>query len=409
MDLMNLLFYLNLVIIMIFFFRKFNIYPMIIIYIIAGNFAVIYPDYSDFTFFLVALCKCLWLFRETRNFGYAIKCLFFPISIIGPTYFIVFDLPRYFFNKVTLTNIFFELLLLLLLCFSLHILDRKHSIIGSLYYYKSRTYIGVLLFYIIFVVFYMFHSIIEPNSSDYIWTGVICSIIEITYILMIVFELLVRRQIEKVQLTQINYKNKEGYYRELEAFRHDYNNYSNALEIILQSGDIENIQDFLKEQKNFLEIDIKDSLFSELSKIQHTLLYGLVLSFVEMLEKEQRQYEIHVNNLISEINMSDFDLTRIISNLCKNALEHSTKSGYPIKLTLDMRNNQFVFVLENPINIDLTIDKKKIFQKGYSTKRNNAGIGLHNVRKIINEHPNVSIDFCTKKHTLSFEVFLKIQ
>lgn len=408
MDLMNALFYLNLVTVMIFFFRQFNIYPMIIIYIIAGNFVVIYPHYSDLTFFLVAICKCLWLFRETRNLGYAVKCLFFPISIIGPTYFIMFDVPRYFFNKVTLINIVAELLLLFFLCTCLYTVDRKHSIIGSLYYYKSRKYIGILMFYIIFIVFFMFHSIIDPKSSDYIWTGVICSIIGIIYMLMLVSELLIRRQMEKVQLTQLNYKNKEGYYSELEAFRHDYNNYINALEIILQSGNIEDTQDFFRDQKKFLEVEIKDSLFAELSKIEHVLLYGLVLNFVEMLEKEQRQYEIHVNNIISKINVSDYDLTRIISNLLKNAIEHSSKSDYPIKLTLDMRNNQFIFILENPVNIDSSFDRENIFQRGYSTKRNNTGIGLYNIRKIINEYPNISIDFCTKKSTLSFEAFLKI-
>lgn len=59
--------------------------------------------------------------------------------------------------------------------------------------------------------------------------------------------------------------------------------------------------------------------------------------------------------------------------------------------------NRQLIVIENTYK-NKDIDTIKIFEKAYSTKKNNTGLGLWEVNQILNKHKDLSL-FTTKNNT----------
>ena len=55
----------------------------------------------------------------------------------------------------------------------------------------------------------------------------------------------------------------------------------------------------------------------------------------------------------------------------------------------DPRQNRQLLIIENTYK-DKNVDTDKIYQKGYSTKKTNTGLGLWEVEKIIKKHKNLA-------------------
>ena len=71
------------------------------------------------------------------------------------------------------------------------------------------------------------------------------------------------------------------------------------------------------------------------------------------------------------------------------------------------RSNRQLVIVENTYN-EKDIDTFKIFEKSYSTKPNNTGLGLWEVNKILNKHDNLAM-FTSKDDELfkqQLEIYL---
>ena len=66
----------------------------------------------------------------------------------------------------------------------------------------------------------------------------------------------------------------------------------------------------------------------------------------------------------------------------------------------DLNNDCDLLIIENSY-FDQSIDTVKIFNKNFSTKPKNSGIGLWRVRKIINKHSNLILN---KHFYLHFDI-----
>ena len=79
--------------------------------------------------------------------------------------------------------------------------------------------------------------------------------------------------------------------------------------------------------------------------------------------------------------------------LLDNAIEASLDCKEKIinvKFKNDSFNNRQLLIVENTyINKDVNLDK--IFEKSYSTKPNNTGLGLWEVRQILKKNTNINL------------------
>ena len=100
---------------------------------------------------------------------------------------------------------------------------------------------------------------------------------------------------------------------------------------------------------------------------------------------------------LSKLNMKIYEFARILGILLDNAIEASLECEEKlINLTFreDSRNSRQLIIVENTYK-NKDVDTEKIFEKGVSGKEEHSGLGLWEVRKIVNKNKNINL-FTTK-------------
>ena len=95
--------------------------------------------------------------------------------------------------------------------------------------------------------------------------------------------------------------------------------------------------------------------------------------------------------------MGIYEFTRILGILMDNAIEAASECDEKIiNVTIrnDLKQHRQLLIIENTYkNKDINLEK--IYEKGFSTKPKNTGLGLWEVNKIIKRHKNLA-RFTTK-------------
>ena len=97
------------------------------------------------------------------------------------------------------------------------------------------------------------------------------------------------------------------------------------------------------------------------------------------------------------INMKIYEFTRILGILMDNAIEASSECDEKIinvVIRSDFNQHRQLLIIENTYK-DKSVNLDKIYEKGFSTKEKNTGLGLWEVNKIIKRHKNLA-RFTTK-------------
>ena len=100
---------------------------------------------------------------------------------------------------------------------------------------------------------------------------------------------------------------------------------------------------------------------------------------------------------LNKLNMKIYEFTRVLGILLDNAIEAAKECEEKIiniEMRKDSKRNRQLLIIENTFpNKD--IDTEKIYEKNYSTKSGNSGLGLWEVRKILKRNNNLNL-FTTK-------------
>ena len=100
---------------------------------------------------------------------------------------------------------------------------------------------------------------------------------------------------------------------------------------------------------------------------------------------------------LSTLNMKIYEFTRILGILMDNAIEAAYECEDKIinvEMRKDFKVDRQLLIIENTYN-QKEVDIDKIFEKGYSSKANNTGLGLWEVRQILKKSSNLNL-FTTK-------------
>ena len=112
---------------------------------------------------------------------------------------------------------------------------------------------------------------------------------------------------------------------------------------------------------------------------------------------------------MNELHMKIYEFTRVLGILMDNAIEASKEcENKVINVTFrnDSRKHMQLLMIENTYN-NKDVDTDKIFEKGYSTKEGNTGLGLWEIRQILKKNNNLNL-FTTKNDEFfcqQFEIF----
>ena len=204
---------------------------------------------------------------------------------------------------------------------------------------------------------------------------------------------------EKIHNLETYNKTLSIMYDSIRGFRHDFTNFVQALNGYVQTNDIEGIKQMskslIKECKEVNNMGILDP-----KVINNSAVYSIITNKYYLAEQYGVSMEIEIMIDFKDLNISTYELCRILGILLDNAIEAARECKEKIiniRFIKDKRANRNLIIIENSYN-NINVDLDKIYEKGYSTKTENLeehGLGLWTVRKILTKSNNLNL-FTTK-------------
>ena len=186
----------------------------------------------------------------------------------------------------------------------------------------------------------------------------------------------------------------EELYKEVRSFRHDYSNLLTSLRLDIEEEDMEQIKEIydsvLKDSSEKLQDNKYD--LGRLVNIRDRALKSLLAGKFLKARDKKIIFNVEVPEEIQVEGMSLLDFLTIVSILCDNAIEASVEASQPHVSIAFLKNGaQETFIIENSIKEE-GIDISEIFSFGASSKGEERGVGLYTVMKIVESHPNTSLN-----------------
>ena len=186
----------------------------------------------------------------------------------------------------------------------------------------------------------------------------------------------------------------EKLYADMRVFRHDYLNIISSMIGYIDNRDIEGLERHFYESIIPISKSMRSNDFKigDIRNIKIPELKGLLSS--KLIRAQEIGIDVHIEIVedINKINMNIIDLSRVIGILLDNAIEATEKAeNTRLKIAFVRKEKSIIIIISNGYR-DEKFQLNKIYEAGYSTKGEGRGLGLSNLKNIINKYNNVFLD-----------------
>lgn len=219
----------------------------------------------------------------------------------------------------------------------------------------------------------------------------------------------------KLETTSINLEEAQLYNKTLQilhdnirAFKHDFWNIVQGIGGYIGRNDIEGLKEYYSKLVEDCQ-QVNNLTALSPSVVNNPAVYNILANKYHMADELGIKINLEVFMDLNNLNVNSYELTRILGILMNNAIEASKECEEKIinvTFRVDKRKHMQLVVVENTYK-DKGINIEKIYEKGYSTKPGNTGIGLWEVRQIMKKHNNLNL-YTTKNNeyfSQQFEIY----
>lgn len=264
---------------------------------------------------------------------------------------------------------------------------------------------GLLL---IFAHLYVFR--VYNTNSPLFWNllitfGLILYFVNSILTVFLVFKL----QSTSINLEEATLHNKilEEQHDKTSAFRHDIPNILQGMAGYIDKGDIDGLKvyysQFVEDIHNVTNLSILNP-----EVINSPAVFNLLTSKYYKADNLGIKMNLEIFLDFNSLKMKTYEFCRILGILMDNAIEACSECEEKI-INIAIRKDNYrqiqLLLIENTYK-NTGISTEKIYEKGYSTKPGNTGIGLWEVRQILNKNKN--LDLYTTKDDKFFSQQLEI-
>lgn len=182
----------------------------------------------------------------------------------------------------------------------------------------------------------------------------------------------------------------EDIQKDVRVYRHDFKNMMTGMYLDVKAGKTEAIEKYMGDMLNDFDqrIDAKIKVANQLMNIEIIELKSLLLTKVSLMQSLHIKYHLEVMYPLKSCTINVQDLIRCVGILLDNAIDEVKNKSGDIDIIITSQNKNVLFLINNSILSEP--DLSKIWQKGYSTKGNDRGLGLYSYQQIANKYENVS-------------------
>lgn len=144
------------------------------------------------------------------------------------------------------------------------------------------------------------------------------------------------------------------------------------------------------------------------NSINNPAIYSLLASKYYLATEKGIEFNLDIFMDLNSIDMKIYEFCRILGILLDNAIQATQEceeKQITVTIRKDNRCKRQLLIVENTYK-EKDIDTEKIFEKGYSTKEGNTGLGLWEVRQILLKNTNLNL--FTSKDVKYFKQQLEI-
>ncbi len=167
---------------------------------------------------------------------------------------------------------------------------------------------------------------------------------------------------------------------------HEHGNQLSVLSGYIASANLEKAKSYL--EKIIGNCNSENEL---LSHIKESGLKALLVFKIAMIERKNIDFELVVDEDIENTIIPSEDLCQIVGIFLDNAIDAAVQSEEPyITMSILKNEKDLAIIIMNSTNNE-DIDTEKIYQKGYSSKGEGRGFGLHIVDEIVKKYKELNL------------------
>lgn len=254
------------------------------------------------------------------------------------------------------------------------------------------------------VIFFLIGFLIFINNMEqalpYVWTCVIVIVLVLIIIgLLCIYNYVYKKEQrvkqEQVRLQEVLMVREEN--QACHAVIHDTRHFLYTVQSLLEHEDIE-------EAKKLLQ-DCMDAKLTKKRFCNRTVLNVILQYYQSVCDKAGISLAVDIRGaVLSDLN--DTEMTVLFGNLLENAYEAAGNQGF-IELCVDVNEHSGMMVIEEKNSYLGEIKKDKAGKLITSKNKEEHGIGMQSIEKIVRRHEGVYIyDFDKNTHTFRSKIAL---
>ena len=178
----------------------------------------------------------------------------------------------------------------------------------------------------------------------------------------------------------------------IRAFKHDFNNIVQAIGGYITTNDMEGLKSYYSQLLDDCQrVNNLTTLSPEV--INNPAIYSILASKYYKADELGIKINLEIFLDLNTLKIKIYELTRILGILLDNAIEATLDCSEKVINVImrkdDTHHRQLIIIENSYSNKNINLDK--IFEKSYSTKPNNTGLGLWEVRQILKKNNNLNL------------------
>ena len=326
-------------------------------------------------FIMIIQLACIFIYNKYVGI-YADE---FLINIIIQSIILIFAVGVHYIISILKKYLIYEINMKIILCFIINLVGYI-SILKVLWNYDMKLVLNNILKFIFIIIIMLF-----ANTLMYLY--------------------IIKVEQEKKESEVQNKYNEilKNITEEIRSRQHDFKNHLNVMNGLIKNTNGQELKEYVSSLNKSM-IAMEDIVY-----IDNPILRAIIYSKISKANDKNIKFLYNVNNSFTIINVKNYELSEILSNLIDNAFEAvESQIGeklVSIKIYLEDESN----IIE-VINSGITLKSeniKRIFERGFSTKHGtNRGYGLYNTKKII-ERTGGKVQLSLEDNFTVFKLFIK--
>lgn len=270
-----------------------------------------------------------------------------------------------------------------------------------------NSYIStILVFLSVFTVICMYINIVAIDHNNFyesVQNNLMTFMMYLALLAVLMFVVLyVAFKQYKVKQRELELQNFESYVASLEQinqdmrrFKHDYVNILSSLRTFIDDKNYDGLQTYF--YQHILDTKYQEQLNEQammtLNNLKINSLKGLLTTKILQAQSHHIPFYIEIVEEVRNISVDPIILNRMVGILLDNAIEAAREiENGEVRVAFIHMDEAILLVVSNTFDEKTNIKVHEIFREGFSTKGENRGLGLANLRQMKKDLQNVSLN-----------------